>query len=41
MTERFHIAEWYGRPFMDLTDLERVRLAQHKVGSHNLSLIHI
>lgn len=36
MTERFHIAEWYGRPFMDLTDHERVGLAQHKVGSHNM-----
>lgn len=36
MTERFHIAEWYGRPFMDLSDRERVKLAQHKVGSHNM-----
>jgi hypothetical protein len=36
MVERFHIAEWYGRPFLDLTDRERVQLAQHKVGSHNM-----
>jgi len=41
MTERFHIAEWYGRPFMDLTDLERVRLAQHKVGSHNMKKVDV
>lgn len=32
MAERFHIAEWYGRPFLDLTDDERVRFAQHRVG---------
>ncbi len=36
MTERFHIAEWYGRPFMDLQPLERVRLAQHRVGAHTM-----
>ena len=30
--ERFHIAEWYGRPFHGLHDLDRVTLAQHKVG---------
>ncbi|MEH3128291.1 NotI family restriction endonuclease [Agrobacterium cavarae] len=36
MAERFHIAEWYGRPFLDLTDRERVQLARHKVGSHTM-----
>ncbi len=30
--ERFHIAEWYGRPFHRLGDRERVTLADHKVG---------
>lgn len=33
MAERFHIAEWYGKPFMDIDPVERVRLAQHKVGA--------
>lgn len=32
MTERFHIAEWYGRPFLELTDAERLQLADHRVG---------
>lgn len=36
MTERFHIAEWYGRPFMDLSTVDRVRLAQHRVGAHTM-----
>jgi hypothetical protein len=36
MAERFHIAEWYGRPFMDLAPHDRVRLAQHRVGSHTM-----
>lgn len=36
MAERFHIAEWYGRPFLDLQPLERVRLAQHRVGAHTM-----
>lgn len=36
MAERFHIAEWYGHPFMDLTPIDRVRLAQHRVGSHTM-----
>lgn len=30
--ERFHIAEWYGRPFNGLGDWDRVKLAQHEVG---------
>lgn len=30
--ERFHIAEWYGHPFRDLGDWDRVRLAGHEVG---------
>lgn len=37
MTERFHIAEWYGRPFLSLTDRERVQLARHKVGQHAMT----
>lgn len=36
MPEKFHIAEWYGRPFSDLTPAERVELAQHKVGQHTM-----
>lgn len=36
MAERFHIAEWYGRPFIDIDPVERVRLAQHRVGSHTM-----
>lgn len=32
LAERFHIAEWYGRPFLNLTDAERLRFAEHKVG---------
>ena len=37
MAERFHIAEWYGRPFLDLTARERVQCAQHKVGQHTMT----
>lgn len=33
MTEQFHIAEWYGHPFLALSDEERLKLADHKVGS--------
>jgi hypothetical protein len=36
LAERFHIAEWYGRPFQDLTPEERVALAGHKVGAHTM-----
>ncbi len=32
MPERFHIAEWYGRPFLELTEAERREFAVHKVG---------
>lgn len=33
---RFHIAEWYGRPFLELTDAERLELANFKArGSMN------
>jgi Restriction endonuclease NotI len=32
MTERFHIGEWYGRPFLSLTDRERAEMSTHKVG---------
>lgn len=34
VTERFHIAEWYGQPFLDLTPNQRVDFAHHKVGKH-------
>lgn len=37
MAERFHIAEWYGRPFLELTDAERRELAVHKVGGSALN----
>ena len=35
--ERFHIAEWYGQPFTDIDDYERVRLASHEVGGAAMS----
>lgn len=35
--ERFHIAEWYGHPFKDLGDWDRVRLAGHNVGGAAMS----
>jgi hypothetical protein len=36
MAEKFHIAEWYGRPFTDLEPRERMQLAVHKVGAHTM-----
>lgn len=36
MAERFHIAEWYGRPFIELDPSERVRLAGHRVGKYTM-----
>lgn len=30
--EQFHIAEWYGKPFLDLTNEERAKLADYKAG---------
>lgn len=36
MAERFHIAEWYGHPYMDIAPIDRVRLAQHRVGAHTM-----
>lgn len=36
MAERFHIAEWYGQPFLSLSPSERVALARHKVGKHTM-----
>jgi len=36
LAERFHIAEWYGRPFLELTDEERLQLSAHKVGGSAL-----
>lgn len=35
--ERFHIAEWYGHPFKDLGDWDRVGLAGHNVGGAAMS----
>lgn len=35
--ERFHIAEWYGHPFKDLGDWDRVKLAGHDVGGSAMS----
>lgn len=35
--ERFHIAEWYGHPFKDLGDWDRVKLAGHNVGGAAMS----
>lgn len=34
--ERFHIAEWYGRPFFELTPEERLAFADHKVGAYKM-----
>lgn len=36
MLERFHIAEWYGKPFDQLLPEERVILAAQKGGSHRM-----
>ena len=41
MAERFHIAEWYGRPFLELTDAERLKLADHKVGGSAMKKVEI
>lgn len=41
MSERFHIAEWYGRPFLELTDRERVQFAKHVVGKHAMKKEHL
>ena len=41
MVERFHVAEWYGRPFEDLTDAERVAFAGHKVGSATMKKVDV
>lgn len=35
--ERFHIAEWYGRPFHRLDEKTRIELANHQVGGAALS----
>ena len=32
MVERFHIGEWYGYPFLNLSDQERLEMARYKVG---------
>ena len=37
LAERFHIAEWYGRPFLELTEEERVDFARHRVGGSALT----
>jgi hypothetical protein len=41
MAERFHIGEWYGKPFLDLTDSERLALADHKVGGSAMTKVEI
>lgn len=33
MAERFHIGEWYGRPYLELSSAERMQFAVHKVGA--------
>lgn len=35
--QKFHIAEWYGRPFQRMSEQERVQLAGHKVGGAVMS----
>lgn len=35
--ERFHIGEWYGHPFLNLSDEDRVQMAGHKVGRAAMS----
>ena len=35
--ERFHIGEWYGHPFLNLSDQDRLLLAAHKVGGAAMS----
>lgn len=35
--ERFHIGEWYGRPFLSLTEHERVQMAKHRKGKAKMS----
>jgi Restriction endonuclease NotI len=37
LAESFHIAEWYGRPFLELSDAERLQFAGHKVGSAKMN----
>ena len=37
MAERFHIAEWYGRPFLSLSDTERLECATFRVGGNAMS----
>jgi hypothetical protein len=37
MAERFHIGEWYGRPFLSLTDRERAEMSAHKVGTATMT----
>jgi len=39
--QSFHIAEWYGRPFHKLTDLDRQRLAKHMVGGSAMPKVEI
>jgi Restriction endonuclease NotI len=39
--ERFHVAEWYGNPFHGLGDLDRVKLAQHKVGGSAMTKVEL
>jgi hypothetical protein len=41
MVERFHIAEWYGRPFLELSDSERMESAAFRVGGSAMSKIEL
>jgi len=41
LAERFHIAEWYGRPFLELTDAERLQLSNHKVGGSAMAKVEV
>lgn len=36
MSHKFHIGEWYGVPFVDLSNEERIELSGHRVGGHAL-----
>ena len=41
MAERVQIAEWYGHPYMDIDPIQRVRPAQHRVGTHTMKKAHV
>lgn len=37
VAEKFHIAEWYGHSFFDLTSEQRLKFAQHRVGASSMT----